>query len=373
MGARGWSVRWKPTYNHQSCVFTPSTARFFFLSLGRVVSGGTGGRGGRGGQEGGTGGHGEGPRFEISRADGWTVNVQGNFVNYCDDKAAMIGCQSILPSIDSMTSHRDYQEENGLTLIAPAAPRPTAIRYLPQKRSDLSPAGTSSTGQQSVGFHADDIRSTKPIYCQTVRYLIEIASTHDRSGPASMRSLHVFREETAKLGSVRCLVHALDYKDTLIQTSLDLGIRDHPQFKTALEEDQPRLREKVMDVLYCSDNEQVMLSLEDRAAQSLLDIIQFVLDEALLHTRDATSKARRLIRKLAKACDKLPWSLVISGVTQRDEHPTFCGTFGDIFKAMYQGKPVALKRMRMFQGTDQRDIRQIFIRNSTAKAKAKID
>ncbi|KAF8158809.1 hypothetical protein K438DRAFT_1487569, partial [Mycena galopus ATCC 62051] len=43
----------------------------------------------------------------------------------------------------------------------------------------------------------------------------------------------------------------------------------------------------------------------------------------------------------------LPSSLIISGVTQRDEHATFCGGFGDVFKAMYQDKPVALKHMRI--------------------------
>ncbi|KAK6996818.1 kinase-like domain-containing protein [Favolaschia claudopus] len=239
-------------------------------------------------------------------------------------------------------------------------PRPTAIRRL--RRSNLSPPGTSSSGQQSIGPHVGHIRSTKHIYCQAVSYLIEVASTHDRSG--ALRSLHVFREEMAKLNSVRCLVHAMKYKNTLIQMSLDLGVRDHSRFKTALEEDQSALREKVMDVLYCSDDEQIVLSLEDSDAQSLLDIIQLMLDNALLHTRDATSKARRLIGKLSKACDKLPSSLIISGVTQRDEHATFCGGFGDVFKAMYQGKPVALKHMRMFQGTDQRDIRRKFCREA---------
>lgn len=93
--------------------------------------------------------------------------------------------------------------------------------------------------------------------------------------------------------------------------------------------------------------------------QGLLSDFLQTLDNALLHTRDATSKARRLIGKLAKACDKLPSSLIISGVTQRDEHASFCGGFGDVFKAMYQGKPVALKHMRMFAGTDQRDIRRV--------------
>ncbi|KAJ6521206.1 kinase-like domain-containing protein [Mycena vulgaris] len=89
-----------------------------------------------------------------------------------------------------------------------------------------------------------------------------------------------------------------------------------------------------------------------------------MLDNALLHTSEATSKARRLIGKLAKACDKLPSSLIIFGVTQRDEHASFCGGFGDVFKAMYQDKPVALKHMRMFQNTNQRDIRRKFCREA---------
>ncbi|KAJ6587628.1 hypothetical protein DFH09DRAFT_909567, partial [Mycena vulgaris] len=67
-----------------------------------------------------------------------------------------------------------------------------------------------------------------------------------------------------------------------------------------------------------------------------------------------------LVNKLAKACDRLPSSLNIFGVVQRDEHLSFCGGFSDVFKAIYQGKAVALKHMRMFQGTNQRDIRRKF-------------
>ncbi|KAJ7779798.1 kinase-like domain-containing protein [Mycena metata] len=65
--------------------------------------------------------------------------------------------------------------------------------------------------------------------------------------------------------------------------------------------------------------------------------------------------------KLSEKCNRLPKSLLISGVTQRDEHISFPGGYGDVFKASYQGKPVALKRMRMFQDTDQRDIRRALV------------
>lgn len=51
--------------------------------------------------------------------------------------------------------------------------------------------------------------------------------------------------------------------------------------------------------------------------------------------------------QISGAQDQLPSSLFITGVNDRDEQPTF-GGFGDIYRASYQGKGVALKRIRTF-------------------------
>jgi hypothetical protein len=56
------------------------------------------------------------------------------------------------------------------------------------------------------------------------------------------------------------------------------------------------------------------------------------------------------LQKIAEARDQLPSSLFIAGVNDRDEHPTFGGGFGDVYRASYQGKMVALKRLRTFMG-----------------------
>ncbi|KAJ7213590.1 kinase-like domain-containing protein [Mycena pura] len=72
-----------------------------------------------------------------------------------------------------------------------------------------------------------------------------------------------------------------------------------------------------------------------------------------------------MIVKLSKACDQLPSSLFISGVTGCDEYAVFRGGFGDIFQASYDGKTIALKLMRTFQDDpDQRRIRQQFFREA---------
>ncbi|KAJ6608485.1 hypothetical protein B0H10DRAFT_1734093, partial [Mycena sp. CBHHK59/15] len=114
-----------------------------------------------------------------------------------------------------------------------------------------------------------------------------------------------------------------------------LGVSDDPELKTLLHKDRLDIKEILLDIIYSPEDEQTVLRLEDDAAQSFLDLIQDTLDKALLDTSEASSKARRLIGKLSKACDKLPSSLIISGVTERDEHASFCGGFGDVYKAMY--------------------------------------
>ncbi|KAJ7471695.1 kinase-like domain-containing protein [Mycena galericulata] len=167
-----------------------------------------------------------------------------------------------------------------------------------------------------------------------------------------------------KLDTVSSLVYALKYRQTLVQISTQLEVADDPELKIALTQDQAAVADILLDALYCPADEQAILALHGEGAQNMLDIVQDTLDKALLASREATSKARRLIGKLAKACDKLPSSLIISGVTQRDEHASFSGGFGDVYRAVYDRKPVALKRMRMFLGTDQQEIRRRFCREA---------
>jgi hypothetical protein len=55
---------------------------------------------------------------------------------------------------------------------------------------------------------------------------------------------------------------------------------------------------------------------------------------------------------LSELSDKLPSSLFITGVSDVEKQATLAGSFGDIFRASYQNKLVALKRMRYFPEVD---------------------
>ncbi|KAJ7468612.1 hypothetical protein FB451DRAFT_1006053, partial [Mycena latifolia] len=83
------------------------------------------------------------------------------------------------------------------------------------------------------------------------------------------------------------------------------------------------------------DAKNTVLLLEGDRAQSFLDAVQDVLDKGSLPSAQHTSQARRLILRLSEARDRLPSSLFITGVTDYDEHPTFCGGFGDIYRASH--------------------------------------
>ncbi|KAJ7144148.1 hypothetical protein C8R44DRAFT_550694, partial [Mycena epipterygia] len=114
-----------------------------------------------------------------------------------------------------------------------------------------------------------------------------------------------------------------------------LGGAEDRELTAALDKDQAAVAHNLELVLYSPVEEQNVLALEGADAQSFLDMIQDTLDKALIRTNAATGKARRLMGKLAKACDKIPTSLIIFGVTERNDQASFLGGFGDAFRAMY--------------------------------------
>lgn len=57
---------------------------------------------------------------------------------------------------------------------------------------------------------------------------------------------------------------------------MNLGVADDPRFQAALEKDQTAVTARLLEVLYSPSGQQAILALEDDAAQSVLDIMQYV-------------------------------------------------------------------------------------------------
>ncbi|KAJ7701877.1 kinase-like domain-containing protein [Mycena rosella] len=136
--------------------------------------------------------------------------------------------------------------------------------------------------------------------------------------------------------------------------------------RNALQSCHQHISTSLSTILDTRDARQTVLLLEGDRAQSFLDAVQDVLDKGSLPSARHSSKARRLILRLSQVCDQLPSSLFITGVTDRDEHPTFHGGFGDIYRASHNGSTVAVKRIRMFSASaeSQRSRLQQFCREA---------
>ncbi|KAF7378266.1 Kinase-like protein [Mycena sanguinolenta] len=227
-----------------------------------------------------------------------------------------------------------------------------------------SPMRHSRMAQPPAGArapYATPRRARMALYEHAFLLLNAVASRRNHS--RALKDLNNFYTATRDLTHVECLASASQHRKTLCQLSLTLGVSDDTALQAAFEKDQIMLAKTLLEMLYSPPCEQAILALQGDCAQSALDLIQYTLDH-VVQTREATAKARRLLGKLCETCDQVPRSLIISGVVQRDKCVSVAGGFADVHRAMYQGQHVALKHMRMFLDTDQRDMRRRFYREA---------
>ncbi|TCD61463.1 hypothetical protein EIP91_008398 [Steccherinum ochraceum] len=89
-----------------------------------------------------------------------------------------------------------------------------------------------------------------------------------------------------------------------------------------------------------------LLELRGQDAQTAMNIMQRTIDRC--NTADDRSSIRRLMLKLSLRASKLPKSLFLEKVTCTEADNYAVGAFSDIFVGKYLGRPVALKRLRLF-------------------------
>ncbi|KAJ7147395.1 kinase-like domain-containing protein, partial [Mycena filopes] len=129
------------------------------------------------------------------------------------------------------------------------------------------------------------------------------------------------------------------------------------RLRSALRADEERIAALIVSILDSKSAQDAALKLEGDRAQSIVDAIQEALNRGYLMAQDRR-RAHRILRKLSESSDRLPSSLFLSGVTDREEQPTFVGDFADIYRASYGSKTVALKHMRQFtQSSELHDVR----------------
>ncbi|KAJ7231954.1 kinase-like domain-containing protein [Mycena rebaudengoi] len=134
----------------------------------------------------------------------------------------------------------------------------------------------------------------------------------------------------------------------------------------AVKDDEVQLAIILMGILDDPSIQEDVLRLEGDSAQTFLDVAQHLLDRELLVGKDdLNSEVQILMIKLSEGLHILPSSFFVTGVSGREGYPTFGGGFGDIYRASYNGKPVALKHLRMFhRRTELRSIYSKFCKEA---------
>ncbi|KAF7356563.1 hypothetical protein MVEN_00990000 [Mycena venus] len=261
--------------------------------------------------------------------------------------AALVDDQ--LPAVQRATKDLDDWVENFIALTR---------QKMISDQLDGAPDGLES------GVEPDEFSNSK-VYQHLISFITNLEASRDEKFCAVLERLVRFM---ASLDPVWSLVQSAQFRIKLLKISSVLGVANDRRLRDALQKDDADVARLFKLVVSTDTHKKAVLRLKGGSAQQCVDLIQDVLDKGSFQApEDAgfTLKARRLLVKLSEASDTLPKSLFITGVSSLDKEATFGGTFGDIYRASYQGQDVALKRIRVFQRDSGRHkIRQRFCREA---------
>ncbi|KAF9260929.1 kinase-like protein [Marasmius fiardii PR-910] len=126
----------------------------------------------------------------------------------------------------------------------------------------------------------------------------------------------------------------------------------------ATAKDEQKVADLFELILNSETEKHVALSLKGADAESFMDALQLILDEnrecSITQNDALKTQTRGLLIQLSKLSTGLPESMFISGVEPVKDRRYLGGTFGDVYRSIYNGKPVALKMLRTFQGQGER-------------------
>ncbi|KAF9468989.1 kinase-like domain-containing protein [Collybia nuda] len=157
------------------------------------------------------------------------------------------------------------------------------------------------------------------------------------------------------------------YRTKLMEICLDLGILNSTSVRQALHDDEKHIFSLLKQIISANGppHKQAVLELRGADAESFMDLLQMTLDKCESEDLRFWHGARRLLVKLSEVTGVLPSSLTIRDVTLLEKDAVFGGGFADIYRALYNGKEVALKRMRIFQrGQERHKIHRTFCKEA---------
>ncbi|KAJ6514551.1 kinase-like domain-containing protein [Mycena vulgaris] len=159
---------------------------------------------------------------------------------------------------------------------------------------------------------------------------------------------------------ITSLIRSSEYRKTLLEFASRISLTDDRKFQDALQKDDTRFLATLPVVIHSRRELSEQLTIDD--AQDLLDVLKIILQTDL--SQKHRSEAWKMMLRISSTHDQLPASMFITGVTNLDRKPKFGGGFSNIYRASYDGKPVALKRLRLYAGLSPSTARLKFYREA---------
>ncbi|KDQ53221.1 hypothetical protein JAAARDRAFT_210160 [Jaapia argillacea MUCL 33604] len=129
-------------------------------------------------------------------------------------------------------------------------------------------------------------------------------------------------------------------------------------------DDEAQILSRLQSVLQSESCKKEVLLLENENAERFLVLLQDVIDNFPIDD-DLRRAVQRFSINLSQASEKLPASLLLRGVVTSNDRHVGGGGFADIFVGKYAHQDVALKRLRIFEGPQEKvRIKKMFFREA---------
>ncbi|KAK1219883.1 hypothetical protein PQX77_017363 [Marasmius sp. AFHP31] len=173
---------------------------------------------------------------------------------------------------------------------------------------------------------------------------------------AELAGLLSLNEDHLRPGATHGIIQSHQYREKLYEVLHSTPMINAAEIFSAVSRDEERVAELVEIVLTSKYEMADALMLSEDDSECFMSALQDILDNTespfICQLRE---RIHCLLVTLCKKSTKLPQSMFITGVAPvQHRNANICGgAFGDVFRSTYEDKHVALKRLRVFRGSDQ--------------------
>ncbi|KDQ53212.1 hypothetical protein JAAARDRAFT_39587 [Jaapia argillacea MUCL 33604] len=189
-----------------------------------------------------------------------------------------------------------------------------------------------------------------------------VVTSHD-----TVRYAHLMRKWIhdlhAAIGDIHILLLSQRFRMFLHEVLTSFKV-DKCIIRDALRDDEAQILNRLQLVLQSGSSRKEVLSLENENAEWFLVFLQDVTDNFSIDD-ELRRSVHRLSINLSQASEKLPTSLLLRGVITSSGRQVGGGGFADIFIGEYSHRAVALKRLRIFEGLQEKvRVKKMFFREA---------